>query len=122
MGMFKHFEDITVWQKARYLTKQIYIVSNEGQFATDYGLRDQIRRASISIVSNIAEGFERSGNNEFARFLAMAKGSSGEVRAQLYLATDLGYLHKDASNRLIALAEETSRMISGLISYLRQDR
>ncbi len=86
MSSFKSFEEIESWQKARELTRKVYAVSNQGAFTKDFGLRDQIRRASVSIMSNIAEGFERDGNREFLQFLAVAKGSSGEVRAQLYVA------------------------------------
>ena len=86
MATFKRVEDIEVWQRARVLTREIYRISNLGSFSKDFGLRDQIRRASVSIMSNIAEGFERSGSGEFAQFLSMAKGSSGEVRTQLYIS------------------------------------
>ncbi len=85
MSTLKSFEEIESWQKARELTRKVYTVSNQGAFTKDFGLRDQIRRASVSIMSNIAEGFERDGNREFLQFLTVAKGSSGEVRAQLYL-------------------------------------
>ena len=86
MATFKTFEDIEAWQRSRALTKSIYKVTSQGTFARDFGLRDQIRKASVSIMSNIAEGFERSGTKEFIQFLATAKGSAGEVRAQLYVA------------------------------------
>ena len=92
MSSFQRFEDIEAWQKARELTKAIYAMSNDGQFARDFGLRDQIRRASVSIMSNIAEGFERTGDAEFRHFRSMAKGSVGEVRAQLYVALDTGLI------------------------------
>ncbi len=95
MPTFKSFEEIESWQKARELTREVYTVSNQGAFGKDFGLRDQIRRASVSIMSNIAEGFERDGNREFLQFLAVAKGSSGEVRAQLYIALDQDYINKN---------------------------
>lgn len=95
MASFNTFEEIDAWQKSRELTKQIYAMTSKGSFARDYGLKDQIRRASVSIMSNIAEGFERSGTGEFAQFLAIAKGSAGEVRSQLYVALDQNYLPKD---------------------------
>jgi four helix bundle protein len=120
MAMFKTFEEITVWQKSRELTKLIYAVTTTGAFGRDYALRDQIRRASVSIMSNIAEGFERSGTAEFNQFLATAKGSAGEVRAQLYVALDQRYLAHDRFDTLRSLATEVSRMISGLMKYLRQ--
>ncbi|MFA5974817.1 MAG: four helix bundle protein [Elusimicrobiota bacterium] len=119
MGGFHAFEDIQAWGRARELARQVYLVSNTDDFRRDYGLRDQIRRASVSVISNIAEGFERDGNTEFARFLTMAKGSSGEVRAQVYIALDQGYISQDQAQKLISLAQEVSRMIAGLIAYLR---
>jgi len=88
MATFNNFEDIEAWQKARQLTKRIYEITKKGALAKDYGLKDQIRRASVSIMSNIAEGFERGGNKEFIQFLSTAKGSSGEVRSQLYVIVD----------------------------------
>ena len=86
MATIEKFEDIEAWQKARELTREVYAASNTWLFAKDYGLRDQIRRAAVSIMSNIAEGFERGGDKEFGQFIAQAKGSSAEVRAQLYVA------------------------------------
>jgi four helix bundle protein len=118
MTTFKTFEDIEAWQKARNLTREIYVVSNLGSFSKDYGLRDQIRRAGVSIMSNIAEGFERGGTREFVQFLSIAKGSSGEVRNQLYVSVDQGYIDKDTFEQLFKLATETSRMIAGLMNYL----
>ncbi|MBC8029653.1 MAG: four helix bundle protein [Pyrinomonadaceae bacterium] len=96
MATFKNFEQIDVWQKSRELTKQVYSLTAKGDFAKDYGLKDQIRRASVSVMSNIAEGFERSGTGEFMQFLSIAKGSAGEVRSQLYVALDQRYLPKEA--------------------------
>ena len=87
--------------------------------ARDFGLRDQIRRASVSIMSNIAEGYDRSGTAEFIHFLAIAKGSAAEVRCQLYVASDLGYIDQSKFDELSAAAAETGRMIGGLIKYLR---
>ena len=94
MATFKTFEDIEAWQRSRVLTTSIYKITSQGTFARDFGLRDQIRKASVSIMSNIAEGFERSGTREFIQFLATAKGSAGEVRAQLYVALDQGYVEQ----------------------------
>jgi four helix bundle protein len=88
MGTFRSFEDIEAWQKARSLTSRIYSESNSGKFQRDFGLRDQIRRASVAVMSNIAEGFERAGNKEFLQFLSIAKGSAGEVKSQLFVALD----------------------------------
>lgn len=119
MGTIEKFEDIEAWQKARELTKEIYAVSGQGPLAKDFGLRDQLRRAAVSIMSNIAEGFERGGDKEFAQFLAQAKGSSAEVRAQLYAALDQEYLDKATFDRLTEMAAGINRMLSGLMKYLR---
>ncbi|HEX3279650.1 MAG TPA: four helix bundle protein [Pyrinomonadaceae bacterium] len=114
----KKFEDLESWKKARRLTNGIYEATAVGSFTRDFGLKDQIRRASISILSNIAEGFERGGDKEFLQFLAVAKGSCGEVRAQLYIATDQGYLSQSLFNQLLNDANEIGRLISGLMKYL----
>ena len=114
----KKFEDLESWKKARQLTNAVYEATAAGSFARDFGLKDQIRRAAISILSNIAEGFERGGDREFLQFLAMAKGSCGEVRAQLYVAIDQGYLSQSLFERLSNEASEISRLISGLMKYL----
>ena len=119
MATFKTFEDIDAWQRSRELTNLIYKVTAEGAFSKDYGLKDQIRRASVSIMSNIAEGFERSGTGEFAHFLATAKGSAGEVRSQLYVALDQGYINAAVFGPMIASVSQISKMLSGLMSYLR---
>ena len=119
MGAFQRFEDIEAWQKARELTKAIYAMSNDGQFARDFSLRDQIRRASVSIMSNIAEGFGRGGNKEFMQFLSTAKGSASEVQAQLYVAIDAGYINQDQFQKLYSETEATARMIAGLLRYLQ---
>ncbi len=119
MSSFQRFEDIEAWQKARELTKAIYAMSNDGQFARDFGLRDQIRRASVSIMSNIAEGFGRGGNKEFIQFLSTAKGSASEVQAQLYVALDAGYINQDQFQKLYSETEATARMIAGLLRYLQ---
>lgn len=118
MSGFQRFEDIEAWQKARELTKQIYALSNDGLFARDFGLRDQIRRASVSIMSNIAEGFGRGGNKEFAQFLSTAKGSASEVQAQLYVVLDAGYITQEQFKFLYSETETTARLIGGLLRYL----
>jgi four helix bundle protein len=122
MSRIERFEDLEVWKLSRSLANLIYNVSSVGNFARDFALRDQIRRASISVVSNIAEGFERDGDKEFIQFLFMAKGSCGEVRAQLYLASDRAYLSEEQFSTLTRHATELSRMISGLIKYLRHSQ
>jgi len=108
------FEDLIAWQKARKLTRQIYKATNQGKFASDYGLKDQIRRAAVSSMSNMAEGFERGGLVEFQRFLAIAKGSCAELRTQLYVALDAGYLDTNSFDSLMAQAEEVGKIIGGL--------
>ena len=120
MATFTTFEEIAAWQKARQLTRELYKVTEVGPFARDYDLKNQIRRAAVSIMSNIAEGFERSGTGEFTQFLAMAKGSAGEVRSQLYVALDQNYLSEPVFARFVDQAAEVSRMIGGLMTYLRK--
>ena len=120
MPTFTQFEDMEAWRQARVLCGEIYRVSGKGLFAKDFGLRDQIRRASVSIMSNIAEGFERSGTGEFIQFLAIAKGSAGEMKSQLYIALDQGYLSREDFARLSSSASDTAKIIAGLMSYLRK--
>jgi four helix bundle protein len=120
MATFKKFEEIEAWKKARESTKRVYAVSNLGAFAKDFSLRDQMRRASVSIMSNIAEGYDRSGTGEFVQFLATAKGSAAEVRCQLYVAIEQSYINEVTFGELSELARETANMIGGLIKYLRQ--
>ncbi|MFN2493217.1 MAG: four helix bundle protein [Pyrinomonadaceae bacterium] len=115
MSKIERFEDLEGWKLARTLTRLIYEVSGTGDFVRDFALRDQIRRAAISIVSNIAEGFERDGDKEFLQFLSMAKGSCGEVRAQLYLALDRAYITQEQFTQLVGKAIEVSRILSRLI-------
>ena len=98
MATIERFEDLEAWKIAREVTKEIYRVSKNDLFIRDFGLRDQICRASVSIMSNIAEGFERDGNKEFVNFLSIAKGSSGEVRSQLYVALDQNYISENEFN------------------------
>jgi four helix bundle protein len=122
MGTIDKFEDIEAWKKARELTRKIYTITSKGDFSKDYGLKDQIRRASVSVMSNIAEGFERDGNKEFRQFLSMAKGSAAEVRSQLYVAFDSGYLEDADFQTLNELAVEAGRLIGGLMRYLEKSR
>ena len=119
MGKFTRFEEIISWQKSRELNVEIYQITNSSVlFSKDHGLRDQIRRASVSISSNIAEGFERQTTKEFIRFLYIAKASAGEVRSQLYLVFDLKYLNKEEFEKLMLKIDEVSKLISGLLKYL----
>ncbi len=109
------FEDIISWQKAEILTLEIYKKLNN---CRDFAFRDQIQRASVSIMNNIAEGFERKSNKEFKHFLFIAKGSCGEVKSMLYLTNKLGYLNKEKNNELQNLSTEILRLLSGLIKAL----
>jgi four helix bundle protein len=116
------FEDLVAWQKSRKLTQEIYRVTNEGTFAKDFGLRDQIRRAAVSVMSNLAEGFERAGRAEFHQFLVVAKGSCAEVRSQLYVALDARYINEELFGRLLNQTQEVSRIIGGLRSAVEKQR
>ena len=116
---FNNFEDLIAWQKARELTRDIYSLSKRGAFAKDFGLVDQIRRAAVSIGSNIAEGFDRGNNKEFLVFLGIAKGSAAEVRSQLYTVFDAQYVSEDEFMSLKNQAVEISRLLNGLIKTLR---
>ena len=108
------FEDLIAWQKARALTGSVYAATRDAKFARDFGLVDQIRRAAVSVMSNIAEGFERGSATEFHRFLFMAKGSCAEVRSQLYVALDANYIDRPTFQGLMEQAEETGRVLGGL--------
>lgn len=116
----KKFEELIAWQKARKLTADIYAITRIGSFAKDYGLTDQIRRAAVSIGSNIAEGFDRGNNKEFLVFLGIAKGSSAEVRSQLYTAYDVGHIEDKKFNEILSEAEEVAKLINGLSSSIRK--
>jgi four helix bundle protein len=118
MTKFKTFEEIVAWQKARQLNVEIYNLTCKNEFFREYALRDQIKRSIISVSSNIAEGFERETRKEFKRFLYIAKGSIGEFRSQLYLASDLKLISTIEFNNLRQKAEEISKMLNGLIKYL----
>jgi len=119
MATFKSFEEIDAWQKARGLTRRVYEVTAQGAFARDYGLRDQIRRACVSRMSNIAEGHGRGGTREFLQFLSMALGSANEVCSHLYVALDQGYIDDEQFRQLTGLAQESTSLIGGLARYLR---
>ena len=118
MGKITRFEEIEAWQKARQLSAAVYKRTNRGDFARDFGLRDQIRRAAVSVMSNIAEGFDRGGNKEFIQFLYIAKGSAAEVQAQLYVALDVGYISTEEFRDLYDHAQSTAKLIGGFIRYL----
>jgi four helix bundle protein len=119
-GKIERFEDVKSWQKGRELCKMIYAVTNKDRFNRDWGLRDQTRRAAVSIVSNIAEGFESQNNRTFVRYLYVAKASCGDVRSQAYIALDQGYASQTEFDAIYASATETSRLIAGFINYLQR--
>ena len=122
MGKFKSFEEITSWQKSRLFNKRIYEITENISFKRDFDLVRQIRRASISISSNIAEGFERNTDKEFVYFLYVSKASAGEVRSQLYLALDLNYISKIEFDELYLNVSDISKLISGFIKYLENSQ
>lgn len=121
MSTIKRFEDIEAWQTAREVTRRIYQISKDGAFSRDFGLRDQMRRASVSIMSNIAEGFESRTRSLFLEFLGRAKASAGELRAQFYVAGDAGYLSRDQFQSLSDQCEKCSSQISRLMAYLKSN-
>jgi four helix bundle protein len=116
----KHFEDLLVWQKSRDLSATIYRMTSKGAFARDFALRDQIRRAAVSVMSNIAEGFGRYSRAEMRQFLSIARGSVTEVRSQLYLSRELEYLDDADHRRMQELCVEISRMLAGLRASIAQ--
>ncbi len=118
MTAITRFEEIEGWKTARQLTNMIYKLSEQDLFAKDYGLKDQIRRASVSIMSNIAEGFESRTDSQFINFLGHAKGSAGEVRSQLYVALDLKYISDEEFSAAYEFADKSSRQISRFMNYL----
>ncbi|WP_297333530.1 four helix bundle protein [Flavobacterium sp.] len=121
MGKFGSFEEIVSWQKARELNKQIYLITEADSFKKDFDLARQIRRCSVSISSNIAEGYERKTDKEFVHFLYIAKGAAAEVRSQLYLALDLNYISNELFINMITDITEISKLLSGLIKYLSKE-
>ncbi len=121
MTAIKRFEDIVAWQGARALVKDVYQVTGCGPFARDFGLRDQVQRAAVSVMSNIAEGYERDNDREFRHFLAIAKASAGEVRSLLYVALDLQYIDPPTHEHLAGQGIRLSRQIAKLMRYLSKD-
>ncbi len=121
MTTFQKFEEINAWKKARALTRQVYLITSEGLFSADYSLRDQIRRSSVSIMANIAEGFGRFSDKEFANFLNIAKGSATEVQSHLYVALDLKFISNDEFEKLYHLLDEIARMLFSLRKHLKSE-
>jgi four helix bundle protein len=120
MATIERYEDIQGWQKARELTNFVYAVTKQKAFARDFALKNQIRRAAISVMSNIAEGFEWGGRAEFIQFLSIAKSSAGEVQSQLYIALDQEYVIPEQFEKGYRLCDEAMRLIGGFIAYLRK--
>ena len=119
MATIYRFEDLDAWKIARELTRDVYRITQADEFSRDFGLKNQIRKASVSVMSNIAEGFERDGNREFCNFLSIGKGSAGEVRSQLYVALDQDYITRSEFDHIYLKAQESGRVIGGLSNYLK---
>ena len=122
MARIERFEDLVAWQKARVLTRLIYEVTRKETFSRDFGLSGQIQRAAVSMMSNVAEGFERGGRGEFHQFLSTAKASCAELRSQLYVAFDIGYLDEKEFDDLMARAVEVAKIIGGLRASVAKQR
>jgi len=122
VSTIERFEDLITWQKARVLTRLIYEVTRQGALAKDFGLSNQMQRAAVSIVANIAEGFERWGRAEFHQFLSTAKSSCAELRSHLYVALDARYLTQPTFEKLSGAAEEVGRIIGGLRAAVEKQR
>ena len=117
--MIRNFEDLEAWKIGRKLTKAIYPLTRKVDFSKDFGLSDQIRRASVSVMTNVAEGFERGSNKDFVKFLFISRGSAGEVRSLLYVAQDQGYINEKEFKSAHDLCMQAARIIWGLIKNLR---
>ena len=122
MARIERFEDLVAWQKARVLTRLIYQATQKERFSRDFGLSSQIQRAAVSTMSNVAEGFERGGRGEFHQFLSTAKASCAELRSQLYVAFDVGYLDQKEFGNLMARAAEVAKIIGGLRASVAKQR
>jgi four helix bundle protein len=120
MASFKKFEEIQAWQKAYDVTIAVYQLTTDGPFSKDFGLRDQLRRASVSMMANIAEGHGRRTNSEFANFLNLARGSAAEVQSHLHVALGIGYIDNSIFDDLYSRVTEISRMLLSLAQYLRE--
>ena len=116
----ENFEDLRVWQKGIELTKKIYLVTSKGEISRDFGLKDQLRRAAVSVPTNVAEGFERRSRKEYLNFLNIAKGSAGELRSLLRVAIEVGYLEEKTYLELYNQAKELSRMLASQIKAINR--
>ncbi|NOY98836.1 MAG: four helix bundle protein [Chloroflexi bacterium] len=121
MPLIKHFEEIRAWQEARELVKEVYRITRQGEFARDFGLRDQIQRASVSVMTNIAEGFDCDSNTEFARFLGYSRRSAVETQSLLYAALDVGYIDQETFNELYQKAEKAKALVGGFRHALKRN-
>ncbi len=119
---YNQFEDLPVWQESRKLVNKTYKSTSKSQFQKDFGFKDQLQRASLSIMNNIAEGFERDNNSEFIRFLYFSKGSAGEVRSMLYIALDLNYIDNEEFKDIHELASSIIKQIANFIKYLKSHK
>ena len=119
--LIKRFEDIESWKEARKLTTLIYKVTSNIKFNKDWGMKDQIQRASVSVMNNIAEGFDSSSNTEFKRFLSISRRSCSEIQSILYIASDLNYIDKEQFNELYEQTEKVRRMITSFMKYLKNE-
>lgn len=120
MAVYQKFEDLPVWKLAKDLAVKIYQITKDEKFRRDYGLVDQIRRASISVSSNVAEGFERGSKKEFIKFLYIAKGSLGEMRSQLHVSYELGYVKKDNLNMFLSQCYDLSNQLGAFIVSIKK--
>jgi four helix bundle protein len=120
MATFKRFEDIQAWQKARVIARQVYFLTKDGEFSKDWDLKSQIRRSSVSIMSNIAEGQGRRSDKDFAHFLNISLGSVAETKSHFYMALDLGYISENNFNEIYEKLDEVGKMIFALSNHLRR--
>ena len=118
----RKFEELPIWKLSLLITREIYDITSLPKFSKDFGLRDQLRRAIVSVSSNIVEGFEKNNNNEFIRYLQIAKGSAGEARNQIYIALSATYISESQFNKVNKLLEDLARQIGGFIIYLEKQR
>ncbi len=120
MAAIEKFEDIKAWQEARELLKSIYEITSKGNFSKDWELKNQIRRSAVSVMSNIAEGFDRSSDKEFIQFLRIATGSCSELKSQLYAALDQKYIINELFSKIYQKATDVTKLINGFIRYFRK--